>query len=107
VLNSGKVVSNAQSSRIGWNVRILWELAVVAMYAMGFAFIGGVIGLVVACMCEQMRVVKYSWYVDSFNAAFLSFLVGSVMGGLLGLCWSVRRWCKRKWPAAELEDELW
>jgi hypothetical protein len=88
-------------------VRILWELTVVAMYAIGFAFIGGVIGVVVACACEEAGVVTYSWYVASWNAAFRSLCVGAGVGGLLGLWWSVRRWYRRCNPATELEDESW
>ena len=45
-------------------MRILWELAIVAVSAIGFAFIGGVIGGMVVPIYEVAGIVKYSWYGD-------------------------------------------
>jgi len=88
-------------------MNVVRELARVAMWTMAFTVLGGVIGALTAAVCEEVGLVRYSWYGDSLNAGFRSLFLGAGMGGLLGFGWSVRQWYKRLHPIPELEDELW
>jgi hypothetical protein len=86
-------------------VSVVRDLAFFAVQTIGTAIAGGFVGLLTACAVTG--VVEYSWYLDSWGAAFRSFLIGAGTGGLFGFGWSVRRWYQRIPSVAEVEDELW
>jgi hypothetical protein len=83
------------------------ELLRATLRALLFAFVGGVIGFITAVACEEIGLVRYSFYVESWNAGFRSMFFGAGTGGLLGFAYSIREWYRRLHQATEVEDELW
>jgi hypothetical protein len=88
-------------------VRLVRELAVVAVYAVGCALVGGSIGAVIFSICEWSEVLQYEFHAESLSAGITSALVGAGSAALMGLGWSARRWYGRAHPVVEAEDELW
>lgn len=88
-------------------MRTAKELLRVPLWALWFAFVGGIIGFFTAVACEETGLVRYSFYVESWNAGFRSLIFGAGTGGLLGFGWAARRCYRRLFPALVLDDEVW
>jgi hypothetical protein len=71
-------------------VRLIMELAAMAMWAIGFAIIGGVVGVLVCEVCVWVGLVNPE-YPEGLFASLVSMAIGALVGALIGLAWSARR----------------
>jgi hypothetical protein len=69
---------------------LIVELTAMAMWAIGFALVGGVVGVLVCEVCMRVGLVNPE-YPEGLLASLKSTAVGAVVGGLIGLAWSARR----------------
>jgi membrane protein DedA with SNARE-associated domain len=71
-------------------VRLIVELAAMAMWAIGFAIVGGVIGVLVCATCGWVGLVNPE-YPEGLFGSLVSMAIGALVGALIGLAWSARR----------------
>ena len=71
-------------------MRLIAELAVMLVWATGFAIVGGIVGTLVcqACMWGGLANPEYP---EGLIASLKSLVIGAVVGGLIGLAWSAWR----------------
>ncbi|MBN9118822.1 MAG: hypothetical protein J0I06_06630 [Planctomycetes bacterium] len=86
-------------------MRQLSEAATIALWTIGFALVGSLVGGAVFSACEWACLVRSKAYYTWSLAGGASASVGTIAGAVLGFGWSAQE-CSRR-PQVVPEDELW
>ncbi|AWM41615.1 hypothetical protein GobsT_73160 [Gemmata obscuriglobus] len=88
-------------------MRLIKEILQIPVCVIGLAFVGGAVSVVTTIACEEIGLVRYASAWDSVQAWLRTLLLGTTVGGLIGLVWSARRCNWQPVPVREADDEVW